>query len=130
MQDVRTAFRIHAHNSRAERAVLLIVIGEALGVALSPAKLSLLSDRTSPRTEEIVTRTISKSAIHLCVFLGHRALTARMHVVMPVLPPDNFLRGRKRLTGADGDLWDLAGSGSHGSIPKNASRGHFCVCPG
>ena len=32
--------------------------------------------------------------------------------------------------GDDGDLWDLAGSGSHGSIPKNASKGHFCVCPG
>ena len=32
--------------------------------------------------------------------------------------------------GDDGDLWDLAGSGSHGSIPKNASKGHFWVCPG
>jgi hypothetical protein len=94
MQDVRTAFRLHANNSRAERAVLPIVISEALGVALSPAKLSLLSDRISPRTEGIVTRTISKSAIYLCAFLGHHALTARMRVVMPVLPPDNCLRGR------------------------------------
>ena len=57
-------------------AVLLTEVGDALGVAFAPAKLSPLPDRVSLRAGEILTRTSPKLTIYLWLYVDHRALTA------------------------------------------------------